>query len=59
MKYTESEQDQIEAILYFEYRIDKALYIVQGKNQELRVYADNVEGWLNKVREVWELHKVR
>lgn len=46
MKYTEYEQDQIEAILYYQYRIDKAY-------QELLKRHDKRSIWhrLAKVRE--------
>jgi hypothetical protein len=41
MKYTESDKDQIEAILYYQYRIDKAIqellsrHTVKGVVQKL------------------------
>jgi hypothetical protein len=44
-KYTTYEQDQIEAILYFEYRIDKAYQ--ELKRHSKRAIVDKV----NKVRE--------
>ena len=46
MKYTTYEQDQIEAILYYQYRIDKA-YQELAKRHTKRAIADK----LNKVRE--------
>jgi hypothetical protein len=46
MRYTESESDLIEAILYFEYRIEKAMEELLKKHTKLAI-ADK----LNKVRE--------
>jgi hypothetical protein len=48
-------------ILYCIAKDGKGLYICSGKAYEtiLPIATDNVEGFLEEVREVWELHKVR
>jgi hypothetical protein len=46
-------------IIYAIDRQTKALYIVQGKmkTQELRLLAENVEGFISELGEVWRVHK--
>jgi hypothetical protein len=52
-------ESQWSDIIYAIDRNTKALYIVQGKmkTQELRLLAENVEGFISELGEVWRVHK--
>jgi hypothetical protein len=54
-------ESQYKDILYCIPKDGKGMYICSGKAYEtiLPIAVENVEDFLEEVREVWELHKVR